>query len=148
MTVKKNFVPAMRNVMFAATAIFALARCNDEEQLVRPEAAPVETMDMKTVADAALSISSMTISGVNTSFATAEDCKTCTFVVPEGTTLVDGKELGFEPGNVICLNTAFKYGELEFTNIEGTPEKPIVITTVGAEKQSSETSSSENGNPY
>jgi hypothetical protein len=149
MIVNKKLVPVLRKAMFAATTVFALTQCSPEEELltqVETPAAPTEAA----ISSAALesSISSVTVSGLHTAFATATDCKTCTFVVPEGTTLIDGKEMGFEPGNIICLNTAFKYGMLEFTNMEGTPEKPIVITTVGPASSKPAAEASSDSDPY
>src|SRR5262245_53500286 len=59
-------------------------------------------------------------------------CSTCTFVVPGDMRTVDGKLLGFNPGDVICLSAAIKYsGSITFTNVNGTADKPIVITNCG-----------------
>ena len=70
---------------------------------------------------------SMTISVVYTSYEDIQDCKTCTYVVPEDLAIVDGKELGLKPGSVICLNKAIQYGDIDFLNLEGTEENPIRI---------------------
>jgi hypothetical protein len=147
MKVNKILVPALKKVMLTATTVVALMQCSEEE-MVTPTAAPVAETETATSATAIpLSISSLTVAGINTTFATAKDCKTCTFVIPEGTELVDGKAMGFQPGNIICLNAAFKYGNLEFVNMEGSEENPIVITTVGAAAAESEEQGSES-NPY
>lgn len=145
MIVNKN---SLKKVMLTATTVFGLMQCSEEEVLMTPAASPsASETPAATASD--LTISSMTISGVNTVFATAKDCKTCTYVVPEGTDLVDGKALGFEPGNVICLNAAFKYGsDIEFINMEGSEEKPIVITTVGATEHTSASEQTFDGDPY
>jgi hypothetical protein len=147
MKVNKILVPALKKVMLTATAIVALMQCSEEE-MVTP-AAPVAEIETATSAAAIpLTISSLTVAGINTTFATAKDCKTCTFVIPEGTELVDGKAMGFQPGNIICLNAAFKYGNLEFVNMEGTEENPIVITTVGAAEAVQNEEQGSESNPY
>lgn len=52
-------------------------------------------------------------------------CDQCTHVVNSWTT--DGKELNIQPGDTICLDGNIVYDNLVFSNIEGTPEKPIII---------------------
>ncbi|MEX1238552.1 MAG: right-handed parallel beta-helix repeat-containing protein [Cyclobacteriaceae bacterium] len=59
------------------------------------------------------------------------DCSECTYVVPADSTVIDGKVLGLKPGSVICLNGAFIYGSLEFNNIVGTEDNPIIIKNCG-----------------
>lgn len=148
MIVKKKLVPALKKMLLTAAAVVVLMRCSEEE-LVTPAANQAEEGTLTAAsAPAAASIASMTVSGVNTVFATAKDCSTCTFVVPEGTEIVDGKELGFAPGNVICLNSIFTYGNLEFVNIEGTEENPIVITTVDASATTTASDTQSTGDPY
>ncbi len=63
---------------------------------------------------------------------TSSDCN-CTYVVPADSTVVDGKVLNLKPGSVICLNSAVAYGTLEFHNLTGTKEQPIVIKNCGGE---------------
>src|SRR5687767_1077888 len=96
MKLNNRVVSILKKAMLSAATVFVLTQCSEEE--ITPAAQPVQAEAVSTAA-ASLSISSLTIAGVNTTFATAEDCKTCTFVVPEGTELVDGKEMGFQPGN-------------------------------------------------
>jgi len=146
MIVNKKLAPALKRVLVAAAAVFALTQCTQDEELQAPAAAAAAP-EVQISASAAKSITSLTVSGVNTVFSTATDCKTCTYVVPEGTTVVDGKELGFQPGNNICLNTAFQYGALELTNIEGTEQEPIVITTVGTASEAAQVVAS-GADPY
>jgi len=59
------------------------------------------------------------------------DCKECTYVVPAGVKVIDGKKLGLKPGSVIGLSSEVKYGTLEFHNVVGTADKPIVIRNCG-----------------
>jgi hypothetical protein len=148
MIVNKKFVPAVKKVLFAATAVFALTQCSQEEELLAPAATPATPELAISAASASRSISSLTVSGIHTAFATAADCKKCTYVVPEGTTVLDGKEIGLQPGNILCLNTAFEYGALELTNLEGTEENPIVITTVGTLIEQPAAGQSSSGDPY
>ena len=58
------------------------------------------------------------------------DCH-CTYVVPADSTVVDGNLLGLKPGSVICLNSAFTYGSIDFRNLAGTEEQPIEIRNCG-----------------
>jgi hypothetical protein len=145
MKVNNTVVSTLRKAMLAAATVFVLTQCSEEEVTPAVQSAEPETA---VAASSNLSMASMTVAGVNTTFATAKDCKTCTFVVPEGTELVDGKELGLQPGNVICINAAFKYGNLEFVNIEGTEENPIVIATVGAAENATPDQGASEANPY
>lgn len=148
MTVNQKLASLLKKSAFAAAAVFSLAQCSEEETLKSPA---VSGPSVQATARSPLnaSITSLTISGINTSFATAENCETCTYVVPEGTRVVDGKELGLKPGSIICLNTIFKYGDLELSNIEGTEDNPIVITIVGENiNDPSIQATAANGDPY
>lgn len=88
------------------------------------------TEDVETTA-ASISVSnieSLTITGSNTRLAEGTvDCSVCTFIVDSNTEIIDGLELGLKPGNIICLKSALKYGNLDFINLEGTEENPITI---------------------
>jgi hypothetical protein len=57
-------------------------------------------------------------------------CK-CNYVVPPKKHEHDGEKLGLKPGDVICLQSGVKYNPLKFTNLHGTPEKPITIVNCG-----------------
>ncbi len=58
-------------------------------------------------------------------------CRGCDYVVPPGKSHIDGAKLNLKPGSVICLNAATQYGALAFSNIKGTPSKPIVVRNCG-----------------
>lgn len=60
-------------------------------------------------------------------------CSSCTYVVPANKTTIDGKVLGFKPGDVICLNAATTYSYLTFVNMVGTSDNPIILTNCGGE---------------
>lgn len=62
---------------------------------------------------------------------TTANCTECTYIVPENTKVIDGKLLGLKPGSIIGLDAKIKYGTLEFINIVGTAEQPIIIKNFG-----------------
>ena len=125
MIVSKNSFPILKKVLFAATAVFALTQCSEEE-VVNPSRANTSVQ----ATSASTTAASLTVTGSNTAYATLTDCKTCTYIVSAKEELIDGKALGLKPGNIICLNKGIQYGNLEFVNIEGTAEKPVIIATV------------------
>jgi len=147
MIVKQKFLLMLRNVLLTTVMLFALFNCSEEEILapaaeVTPDASVVEE---SAPAEETLAFS-LTISGAHTTFSNAADCSTCTFVVPANTFIVDGKD--FKPGDVICLDAAVKYGQLEFVNMLGSPEKPIVISNCGASAAAEQNIASTTEEPY
>ena len=122
---RNNLMP-MKTFLFAAFTVFSLTQCTEEEIVPQDATTPaIETV----AAPAVEATGSMTISGVFTSYEEIGDCKTCTYVVPEGAATVDGKELNLKPGSVICLDKAIQYGDVDFVNLEGTEQSPIRIGT-------------------
>jgi Pyruvate/2-oxoacid:ferredoxin oxidoreductase delta subunit len=119
----KTSLLSMRSIVFAAIALFALSQCSEEDIVPAQTAATVE--DATEAATEATG--SFTITGVYTTYESVEDCTTCTFFVPANSTEIDGVKLNLKAGSVICLDKAFKYGDLNFTNLEGTEESPIII---------------------
>ena len=129
MIVNQKFFPALKKTMFTATAVLGLMQCSPEEELLTPaQETPIEATSINT---SEASIESLTVTGVNTIFSNVKDCKPCSYVVSANEDVIDGKELNVQPGSIICLNKGVKYGNLEFVNIDGTEEKPVVIATVG-----------------
>jgi hypothetical protein len=117
--------------LFRALAVvltLTAASCSTQEDFVKPVDAPVVTTDESTAAEEE-SVASLTVTGTYTEFSDNAECATCTYVVPEDATVVDGSD--FRPGDVICLNKAFKYKAIEFVNMEGTGESPITIANCG-----------------
>lgn len=115
---------SMKRIFFAACTMLALSQCTEEEIVPAPtDAAPVEAA----LAPAEAIAGSFTISGIYTKYESVADCKTCTFFVPADATEIDGKELNLTAGSIICLDQALKYGDLTFSNLEGTEANPIVI---------------------
>jgi len=115
----------MKNILFAAVTLFGLSQCSEEE--IAPQQTEVPAAEA--VATEPVATGSMTISGIYTVYEDVADCKTCTYVVPADVVTVDGKELALKAGSVICLDKAIKYGDVEFVNLEGTEESPILIGT-------------------
>ena len=115
---------SMKKIIFAAFALFIFSQCTEEE--IAPSDLQASAVETPAVA-AEAQTGSMTISGVFTSFEDIEDCKTCTFVVPENASIVDGAELNLKAGAVVCLDKALRYGDVEFVNFEGTESNPIRI---------------------
>jgi hypothetical protein len=110
-------------------SMFFLSNCSTEDEIIAPKAASEEIASANTNEE--LEIASFTLSGVYTEVTESIDCATCTYIVPANATVVDGKELAFTPGTVICLDKALKYQSLEFNNMEGTAESPIIISYCG-----------------
>lgn len=104
----------------AACAIFSIfSQCADEEIL------PVYREKINIKPD------STNVSEKPDTAALAADCKDCAYVVPASQKIVDGKLLGLKPGDVIGLSGAVTYGTLEFHNVVGTPDNPIIIRNCG-----------------
>jgi hypothetical protein len=149
MIVKNNLFPSLKKTMFTATAVLGLMQCSPEEELVSP---PVEDVAIEATSVSAteeMTIGSLTVTGINTIFSNLKDCKPCSYIVSANENVVDGKELNLKPGSIICLNKGVKYGDLEFVNVDGTEQEPIVIATVGAVQQAEPTEADgSNPEPY
>lgn len=104
-----------------AMAIFCVLIGCSEDELIRRPPVSVER-SIKPVADS-LNVADTT--------KTIVECSACTYVVPAGQRVIDGKELDLQPGSVIGLSSAIPYGTLEFVNIVGTKENPIIIKNCG-----------------
>jgi hypothetical protein len=130
MIVKQKFIPTLKKIALAASAIIVFAQCSEEE--IAPVASSASSTETAvSTASANVNASSFTVTGINTVYNTAKDCSTCTYVIAEDSNVVDAKALGVKPGDVVCLNSLYNYGDLELINIEGTSDEPVVITTVG-----------------
>jgi hypothetical protein len=114
-----------------ALSMFFLSSCSTEEDMIAPTSTSVAEQETVASDEGGSEIESFTVSGIYTDVTETTDCATCTYIVPANATLVDGKELGFAPGSVICLDKTIKYKSLEFTNLEGSSESPITISYCG-----------------
>jgi len=119
MTKTHTFAKKLQKLTLALAIFSVFIQCTDEETL------PVYRK--RIVISDSLSLPDTTQSAA----VNVGDCTECTYVVPADSVVVDGKVLGLKPGSVICLNSAFSYGSLEFHNIVGTAENPIVIKNCG-----------------
>ncbi len=115
----------IKTSVFVFASLFAMTSCQDDE--LTEVTKDVQTQ--ATAADETPAVGSLTIEGTHTVFVGKVDCSTCTYVVVGKEETVDGKELGLKPGSVICLDAAKKYGNLTFTNVEGSEKAPITIGT-------------------
>jgi hypothetical protein len=125
---KKSSIAAsiLSKIIVPAFALFTLSNCSEEEIAPTVQQAEVAgaTTGVKNQEEPVLSI---TIDGSFTELVSAKDCKTCHYVVPANATTIDGKEIGIKPGQAICLDLAIKYGNLNFINLEGEADKPIIV---------------------
>jgi hypothetical protein len=129
MKTKKN-IPAYLILAFRAflvLGIFTVAtNCTPEEELVDPVAtklAPAEGITPESVTETA----SLTVSGAFIEYSDNTHCSECSYIVPPDASVVDGKELGIKPGDVICLKKDFSYKAIEFVNVEGKEENPVIV---------------------
>jgi hypothetical protein len=102
-----------RTFLLPVILISIFTKCSDDE-IIKPET--------KEVSDPVISAKAT---------ASAWDCSTCTYVVPSNKYTIDGKVLGFKPGDVICLSSGVVYSYLTFANIIGSQTNPIIITNCG-----------------
>jgi hypothetical protein len=115
-------------IALAAAVLFTAASCTDDQELVQNEAAPAVAEEAAPVATGEMP--SLTVSGAFVEYTEESACESCTFVVPEGASVVDGAKEGIKPGAVICLKSTFKYSNsLEFVNVQGEAGKPVTIAT-------------------
>lgn len=117
----------MKKTLFAVCALVVFSQCTEED--IVPAQTDASATEEALPVDAT---GSFTISGIYTIYESIDDCSTCTFVVPAELTEIDGAKLDLKAGSVICLDKGIQYGDLTFTNLEGTEENPIKIGTCGA----------------
>lgn len=115
----------IRKILIASSACLLMVSCAEEDQMLEQSAnSPAE--EIVAVVEES-DVASVTISGIYTDVIETVDCASCTFLVPENVTVVDGVALGIRPGSVVCIANGRKLGEVEFINMVGTEEAPIVI---------------------
>lgn len=61
----------------------------------------------------------------------SDNCNECAYIIPKDKKVIDGKVLGLKPGSIIGLDASIQYGSLNFINIVGTKEQPIIIRNFG-----------------
>lgn len=117
---------SMKRGIIIAFAMMVMISCSEEalvENPVHAEAMP--STEFVEEAD----VASLTVSGIYTEVSADVDCVSCTYNVPDGVRTVDGAELGLKPGSVICVDAGRRLGEIEFVNMIGTENAPIIIGT-------------------
>ena len=124
MTTIEKAINAAKMFLLSSALVLTLVQCSEEE--IVAEQTVAEDMTTEITSETA-DVASISVSGVYTEIQGDVPCNTCTYVVDPGETTIDGNELGFKPGNVICLKKALKYSALDFVNMEGTEANPIVI---------------------
>lgn len=124
---RTKFISYFMKTVLAAVAVLSLSQCADEEKVVEQSDPFTEAAQVKATDNA----SSFTVTGIHTVVSNDIDCSTCTFYVQPSARVIDGAELKFKPGTVICLNKAIAYQQLEFVNLVGTEENPIIIASCG-----------------
>jgi hypothetical protein len=125
-----NILSKVKFCLLIATSVFALTQCSEEE-VIAPSVPKEAAANLSIQEDVPFSLN---ISGIHT-FSTSEvSCKTCKYVVAANVSTIDGQKLGIKPGDLICLDAALKYGSLEFINLNGTIEHPVVIANCDSRK--------------
>jgi hypothetical protein len=127
-----NLLSKIKFCLFIATSAFAFTQCSEDEVIAPSAPAKTEAVaNLSTQEDVPFSLN---ISGIH-AFSTDEvTCKTCKYIVAADVSVIDGEKLGIKPGDLICLDAALKYGSLEFINLNGTLEKPVVIANCDSRK--------------
>lgn len=116
---KKNTLTALRTLVFAIVACAFFTKCSHEEVLpAYLQPIPADSLGMP--GDANSPADTIPLA-----------CESCTYVVPAGVEVIDGKALGLKAGDVIGLSSEIKYGSLIFKNLEGSPGNPIIIRNCG-----------------
>lgn len=115
---------SVKSIFFSTAIVLTLVQCSEEE--IVAEESIVEDMTTEIMSEA-VNVASISVEGVYTEVQGDVSCNTCTYVVAPAETTVDGKELGLKPGSVICLRKSLQYSSVDFVNLEGTEENPIVI---------------------
>jgi|GEM_PF-2966452 len=124
MFVNQHYITNIKKTLLTAAAVLALCQCSEEDFVP----AKPETQSENSISASDSKVSSITIAGVHTYFSTARRTD-ISFTVPADAGIIDGKALNLKPGAVIALDPKLSYGDLEFVNMMGTAEQPIIITT-------------------
>lgn len=114
----------VKAIFFSAAIMLTLVQCSEEEIVAEQNIDEDMTTEMMSES---VDVASISVAGVYTEIKGDVACSSCTYVVAPAETTIDGKELGFKPGSVICLKKAWQYSSVDFVNMEGTEANPIVI---------------------
>lgn len=119
-----NVMKRAKTLVMAAAIVLTMVQCSEEE-IVAQESVSEDIATQMTSETA--EVGSLSVSGLYTEIQGDVECSTCTYIIDPKETTVDGNELGFKPGSVICLRKALTYSSIDFVNMEGTEDSPIVI---------------------
>ena len=117
MTRSNTLLKTLRKSALALAMCSLFMQCSDEEII------STESQKDKTVSTPRADTTSQTSEPAT--------CPECTYIVPAGVKVIDGEKLELVPGSIIGLNSEITYGTLEFHNIVGTAEHPIIIKNFG-----------------
>jgi hypothetical protein len=119
-----NIFKAAKVLSLTSALFLGMTQCSEEQIINEQQVAE----DMVTEATSSTTdVASISVSGLFTEFAGEIECSTCSYMVDANEKVVDGKALGLKAGSVICLKKAVKYASVEFVNLEGSQQNPIVI---------------------
>ncbi len=121
MKLRKSF---LTRAMVACAIVIAGFSCTTEDEFFE-QSSPVQ--ESASLFEEEADVTSITLEGIYTEFSESVDCATCTYTVPVDVKTVDGTKLGIKPGSVVCISGKRKAGEIEFVNMIGTEQKPIII---------------------
>ncbi len=121
----KSKTSFLKGAIVAFALLSAAFSCTTEDEIL-DQGSP-ETQEPLAIAEEEADVASVTVAGIYTEFAESVDCATCTFTVPANVKTVDGTKLGIKPGSVVCISAGRRAGEVEFINIVGTEQQPIII---------------------
>ena len=122
----KIIAVSAKKLMVLGLAMMVMVSCSEETVVEKPVL--VEEVPVVEAAEEA-DVASLTVSGIFTDVIADIDCSTCTYKVPDNARSVDGTDLNLKPGSVICVSSGRKLGEIEFVNMIGTENAPIIIGT-------------------
>lgn len=121
---------SMKKGIAIVFVMISMISCSEETLVENP--VQVEAMPSAEFVEEA-DVASLTVSGIFTEVSADVDCGSCTYKVPDTVRTVDGTELELKPGSVICVNAGRRLGEIEFVNMIGTENAPIIIGTCDGE---------------
>lgn len=121
-------IKSVKTLMLATAIVLTMAQCSEEEIVAQEAIGEDVTTEMSSIT---AEVGSLSVSGLYTEVQGDVECASCTYVVDPNETTVDGNGLGLKPGSVVCIRKALKYGSIDFVNMEGTAESPIVIGYCG-----------------
>jgi hypothetical protein len=124
MTTISKALKTLKTLLMSTAIVLTMVQCSEEE--IVADASLSEDATTQMTAETA-DVGSLSVSGIYTEIQGDVACASCTYVVDPKETTVDGKELGFKPGSIICLRKALKYTSVDFVNMEGTEENPLII---------------------